>query len=165
MKIGLVDKKDFEQIDILLKKHFTTEKTYEIFLNPSECKNFDLVIINNSTDYKRTNFFIRNLNKDGIILLNFDEVGNENKIFFGDAKIISYGFNPEANITASSVQGDDITTVQCCLQKALSTFSGNTLEEQEFSVNVKDKDVYNILASVAALLIHDVEVGSIGNFY
>ncbi len=164
MKIGLIDNKDFEQIDLLLKNHFKDKTDYEIFINPSEGKNLDLIIVNNCIDYKRTNFFIRNLKKDGVVLINYDEANITDKIFFGDAKVISYGFNKEANITASSVQGDDITTVQCCLQKALSTISGNTIEEQEFSVNAKNKDIYNILASVATLLVHDVEVGEISHF-
>ena len=53
--------------------------------------------------------------------------------------IITYGLNPLATITASSVDTDgERTTFLCCLQRSIVTLKGKILEPQEFSVTLPE---------------------------
>ena len=53
--------------------------------------------------------------------------------------IITYGLNPLATITASSVDTDgEKTTFLCCLQRSIVTLKGKILEPQEFPVTLPE---------------------------
>ncbi|MDR2904235.1 MAG: hypothetical protein LBU77_06990 [Clostridiales bacterium] len=102
------------------------------------------------------------ISKDGhdaaesrMILLNSDE----KNIFkalqndLGSARVITYGLNSKACVTASSISD---ATVQFCIQRALPTFSGEIMEQQEFTVKADtvNNDVSSILAAVTAAIVN-----------
>lgn len=78
--------------------------------------------------------------------------------------LITCGLNGRASVTASSVNWDDgLDSVQCCIQRAISTIGGERLEPQEFAVSVpKSKhDVTGVLAAVSAAIADDVEISEL----
>lgn len=78
--------------------------------------------------------------------------------------LITCGINSKASVTASSVICDgDYETVQCCIQRAIRTISGERLEPQEFSVSVRDdkQNVAGVLAAVTAAMADDMEISEL----
>ncbi len=70
--------------------------------------------------------------------------------------IITYGLNPLATVTASSVSTDgEKTTFLCCLQRSIVTLKGKILEPQEFPVSLPGAtpDISAMMGFVALGLI------------
>ncbi len=121
---------------------------------------YDVLIINSLAN---ANFCIENYENESsennkVIILNSDEsniLKALNTEDCGNTKIITYGLNNKACVTASSISDD---SVQCCIQRSLPAFSGEILEQQEFPVKTHEKnktDVYSVLAAVTAALVND----------
>lgn len=90
------------------------------------------------------------LSEDSFIAVNAD-----NKRIFGliggtKAKIITYGFNRRACITASSVTD---SAVQICVQRGFVGADGKEREIGEFSVAVTGENTESILGAVSACMI------------
>lgn len=97
-------------------------------------------------------------------------VNSDNKGFFPfsigtGTTLITCGFNSKASVTASSVVCDDDNTekIQCCIQRAIRTISGERLEPQEFAVNLdnKRKNVIGALAAITAAIAYDMEISEL----
>lgn len=161
------------------------------YINELIKNNMDMVIINLTEEGLKNKWFI-NIDFDIIIYTSekFEEENNcfnvsEKNLFFTlsqDAvgiinadddsligiskqnmpRLITYGFNSTACITASSIQHEGMSNkVQCCVQKALTTFSGKVLEPQEFSITIplnQNQEVYSALAAVTAAMMNDIEI-------
>lgn len=118
---------------------------------------FDVLIINSLDEDSAIHICNNKRNdiKNNIILLNSDE----KNIFkalqdnVGNSRVITYGLNSKACVTASSISD---CTVQCCIQRALPTFSGGVLEQQEFTVkaDTQTNDINGILAAVTAAIVN-----------
>ena len=102
------------------------------------------------------------LAKDAVSIVNVDDRSVFKLLKGNKTHLITYGFNPKASITASSIQEDEFSRrVQCCVQRTITTFSGRELEPQEFSVTLplkNDQEVYSALAAITAALINDVAI-------
>ncbi|MBE7021635.1 MAG: hypothetical protein E7414_00205 [Ruminococcaceae bacterium] len=72
---------------------------------------------------------------DYMTILNTDEKITEevNK----KSLLITYGLNPLATVTASSIRAEEgKTAFSCCLQRSIVTLKGKLLEPQEFPVSI-----------------------------
>lgn len=72
---------------------------------------------------------------DYMTILNTDEKITEeiNK----KSLLITYGLNPLATVTASSIRAEEgKTAFSCCLQRTIVTLKGKVLEPQEFPVTI-----------------------------
>ena len=129
----------------------------ERIVSPKEFNlNFLLVDI-----LKERNLLEKFTQKD-IILLNSDNRENFRILKNNSIRIITYGLNKKACVTASSICEEDYKTIQFCIQRSLPTFSGKILEEQEFPVTVDSQnDVSSILAAITVALINDFSISSI----
>ena len=68
-----------------------------------------------------------------------------------NAKLITYGFNNRACITASSVTNDD---VQVCIQRGFTGIEGAEREPHEFSARVFDgENSMSVLGAAAAWIV------------
>ena len=90
----------------------------------------------------------------GAVLVNSDEKELLQALagYMDQGKIITYGLNNRACVTASSISD---TGVQCCIQRALPAVSGHTLEQQEFSVQTGQAsgDIHGVLAAATAAML------------
>lgn len=106
----------------------------------------------------------RILEEKNVIIINSDNRELFPFSISAGSTLITCGINSKASITASSVICDgNYETVQCCIQRAIRTISGEKLEPQEFSVSVKDENqsVTGVLAAVAAAMADDIEVSEL----
>lgn len=94
--------------------------------------------------------------KDDIILLNSDDKNNLKLPRGSRARVITYGLNNKACVTASSILDEELLSVQFCIQRSLPTLSGKVIEEQEFPLKLFEKsDVGSVLAATTLLLMND----------
>lgn len=89
---------------------------------------------------------------DGYLIVNAD--GPLTKLPAGQNKIITYGFNGKASVTASSVTDE---SVQVCIQRGFQSLSGLPYEPQEFKAECSSTaDPLNVLGAVTACAVCDV---------
>ncbi len=109
----------------LCRKNNTYSCDY-LLLTPDSHKSCDVSLIHH---YRPTSC------ADYITLLNADT-----KISPPTGKkslLITYGLNPLATVTASSVNNDgEKTSFLCCLQRSIVTLKGKVIEPQEFPVTL-----------------------------
>lgn len=153
-------------MDVMIIKLTHSSLLYDLF---EEIK-FDILIYTAGLEENRLatisgqNLFCT-LTKDDYVIINADDLGIHEFLRGNKAKVITYGLNHKASVTASSIQdGDTLQTVQCCIQRIIPTLEGRELVPQEFPITVyidEDQDVYCALAAVTAALINDVDIGSV----
>jgi UDP-N-acetylmuramyl pentapeptide synthase len=73
------------------------------------------------------------LTSDDYLIINADDADIFSALGENRAKVITYGFNSRACITASSVTEDGL---QLCIQRSFVDLGGNTRSPQEFSAPV-----------------------------
>jgi len=89
-----------------------------------------------------------NLSSDDYLVVNADDKNIFPLLSQSEAKLITYGFNARACITASSVSDDGL---QVCIQRAFLALDGEEREPQEFSAKVNyEEDSDAVLAAAAA---------------
>lgn len=133
--------------------------------------NFDVMIYNdkaddikeiNGTDYAASMKAVFSmLDKKGVAIVNADNM-EQVKILEGtELYTVTYGFNPKASITTSSV-GDDLykDNFMCCLQRTISSRNGKLIEPQEYRVNVgiTDLDAYDVMAAASFAIVNGVDI-------
>lgn len=95
-------------------------------------------------------------NDDDMVLKALD--GNRNTI------VITYGLNKKAAVTATSIDINQQTTFNYCLQRNITTNNGNLLEpfEMPISMNILgSRSIYNALAVITCALYYDVDIDHI----
>lgn len=113
---------------------------------------FDAVLIGNPPPRKNIHF-------DSRFLIVPDCMEGENLSFLPENNIISYGLRSKNTVTASSLIGEKLVVA---LQKEIPTINGNTVDEQEFSVNVKNGGQSDkVLGVVSTLLALDIPIDAI----
>lgn len=125
--------------------------------------NFNIIIIN---EMPLSNSSIRkdlNIPLNNILLVNSDNDNIYKISKYINSCIVTYGFNNKASVTFSSVVNEEYETIQCCIQRSIPTLSGKTIDEQEFSVNVRSCDIDYVLAAVTAALINDIDIKNINS--
>lgn len=122
----------------------------ELITNKIENNKYNIFIL----DKDISNFIInKSFCENAIILLNIDEKFNLPIKFSTPVKIITYGFNPKACVTASSVINGDYNTIQLCIQRTLLNLQGKPLYPQEFSVFSQCKNPLNVISAVTSLIL------------
>lgn len=96
-----------------------------------------------------------------IILNNDDDMvlkalaGSKNTI------VITYGLNKKSAVTATSIDVNQQTTFNYCLQRSFTTNNGNRVEpfEMPISMNILgSRSIYNALAVITCALYYDVDI-------
>jgi len=123
----------------------------------------NILVINES--FEITNLTVPPLimSEPNIILLNSDktdkiEVKNDTPSY-----IITFGFNPKATITISSLAIRTHNTMQICIQRNLPTLTNSEILEQDFSINICDNNIEAILAAISVVIISGVSLESLKN--
>ena len=107
------------------------------------------------------------LDKPNVIIVNSDDKRIFPLMLTSGSMLITCGMNSKASVTISSVtQNMGASRVVCCLQRGIRSLSGNTLEPQEFAVEVdgEEASVSGVLAALTTLMAGDVEIGEITDF-
>ena len=95
--------------------------------------------------------FVRELQPGDAVVVNTDNKTLYSYLKGCRGRLITYGFNSKACVTASSVIDKPYECIQFCIQRSLPTLSGGVLEPQEFPVTFKSpKNIYCALGAVAA---------------
>ncbi len=152
MKIRIVGNWGKDQVIELIQRFFgDSGKKFQIFDENSKESKVDILLIIDSVLAKTS----IDLEKEAFVILNMDEKLDSKLVLDGHVKLITYGFNNKASITASSVSE---SKTQFCIQRSIPTFSGRVIVEQEFSIELGSElyDIRNILAAVTVSLISDV---------
>ena len=119
---------------------------------------FDIIVCEDKMDWY--SLFPR-LDKRGIVIVNIDDDNITGSLQSIKEYIVTYGFNQEASITASSV--GDMTfedTFICCLRKTISTWNGEQIEPQEYKLKIKaDRtDKHKVLAAASLAIVSGVDL-------
>lgn len=129
---------------------------------------FDIIIYttreNSTEDVQEAEIgILQHLNEQDYIIINADEIEILKKIHGKKVNIITYGLNPKASVTLSSIETIELSpTVQCCIQRSLITLAGIEIEPQEFPIMLPVrgmKNVQNALSAVIAAMINDIKIG------
>lgn len=78
--------------------------------------------------------------------------------------VITYGLNKKAAVTATSIDVNQQTTFNYCLQRGFTTNSGNTIEPFEIPISMNilgSSSIYNALAVITCALYYDVGIDHI----
>ena len=103
--------------------HITENRCFEPKINVLVADSSDLLLPN----------LIQSLTNEDFLIINTDEVDIFATLERNCAKVITYGFNSRACITASSVTDDSL---QLCIQRAFVDWTGKVRSPQEFSASV-----------------------------
>ena len=100
----------------------------------------------------------------GIFIMNMDDPETCKILQKYRATVITYGMNPRASVTVSSIDQDikDITSIQCCIQRKLMTIEGKVIEPQEFSIKIPEPtpmNIQNILGVVTTIIVAGKQIG------
>ncbi|MCL2500475.1 MAG: hypothetical protein FWE90_09080 [Defluviitaleaceae bacterium] len=104
---------------------------YHITDNQSYGPKINVLVADNSASILSD--LISSLTCDDYLVINADNVEIFASLGQNQAKVITYGFNPRACITASSVTEDGL---QLCIQRSFVDIEGVTRPPQEFSAPV-----------------------------
>ena len=147
MKIGLING------DCNLKFNLKDKNIHIKLITKDTDEKFDILIFN-----KPINFLAKKLfdtkNQKIFVLVNSDEY--ESFDAFKNIFLITYGINNKSCVTVSSIAQNRI---QLCIQRNLFTLNNKIVEEQEFSINVKNGEKFldelMFLATVNVLIFGD----------
>lgn len=120
------------------------------------------VLLDLSGEWKRLtledDYLWSNLGAGVKMIINWDHIHRFSWWEYASTPIITYGINPKACVTASSIQQDmsGNTIVQCCIQQGFITQDNKKIEPQEFTVTVgkwNQENIDLILGVVTATLL------------
>ncbi|MGB7604856.1 MAG: Mur ligase family protein [Lutisporaceae bacterium] len=80
--------------------------------------------------------------------------------------VVTYGLNKKAAVTATSIDINEQTNFNYCLQRSFTTSSGNVLEPFEMPISINmlgSGNIYNALAAITCALYYDVDMLHIRN--
>lgn len=118
-----LEKLDFKESNVL----FIKEKSIENIKNIT----FETIII--TKEFKKEEMLKKLIEKSRYVIINSDIKDNLKMVNTINAKVITYGFNSKATITASSVEDDEI---MLCLQKNFTTKNGENIEPEEIKIPI-----------------------------
>lgn len=158
--IGIISNhKDFEWIT---KKQNSNEKISYWLINEKSISNmknitFETIVINQKLEQlnKYKEYIKKMVKKAKYLILNSDLKDNINILDEIPCKIITYGLNQKATITASSIGESNIIV---CVQRKIETVNGNTKEVGEYNIKlpkVNHQIIYNTLANVSIKQLYD----------
>ena len=137
--ITLSIKEDGDTVSALLKKRFhrkairfcqsSSSSDCDYIFLPKDALHSDILVIHGPCSKQQgRGDYITLLNTDEKITADIDK----------KSLLITYGLNPLATVTASSMKEEAGKTVfSCCLQRSIVTLKGKIIEPQEFPVALK----------------------------
>lgn len=158
--IGIItDKKSENHLSHYLQNSFNKKniKVNVIIVNNkniNSIKNikFDSLLINKKLTYK-SDISKKLLSNSKNLIINSDiDIGLET-LYTTNSNIITYGFNPKATITASSLENDDALI---CVQRNIKN-SNTIVEQQEIKVAKVNNNPYIIMAVETLTLLYDTK--------
>ena len=116
-----LEKKDFKQEQIFFLKESTIKNLRNI--------KFETIIIGKKIS-KNKKIFRELMQNAKYVIFNSDIKENLNLLEDLSFKLITYGFNPKATVTTSSVEEGKI---MICIQRTIENLKGNEIELQEIT--------------------------------
>lgn len=163
MNIGVIEKSDFFEIGVLIKKtyekHFKSEQLKFVTINNLD--KIDILILDNISSENILNNYFKKLHSDSIVIVNVDNREIINIVSKKSFNLVTFGFNPKASITISSFVTGDKDTSCFCIQRDLCTIKGNDFFEQEFLINSNNFSEFDLLLSVSTLIILGLSIKKI----
>jgi hypothetical protein len=129
--VGMVSNNGHEMTRAFLHLCRGAANCYPITGNQSYGPKVDVLVADASLSVLSS--LIPALTSDDFLIINADNTEIFTVLGQNRAKVITYGFNPRACITASSVTEDGL---QLCIQRAFVDMEGVTRSPQEFSAPV-----------------------------
>ncbi len=167
MNIGVIEKNEFFDIGVLIKKTFENKFDNQLlkFVTLSDTDSIDILIFNSKVTDDISKSYFAKLHENSIIIVNIDDYDLINIVSKENFNIIPFGYNPKSTITLSSFVSGDINTATICIQRDLDTISGTTISEHEFLVNSKDFTEFEMLLIVSVLIVLDFKSKEINNAF
>lgn len=125
---------------------FIKEKSIENIKNIK----FETIIL--ARKFKNMELLKKILSNAKYLIVNTDRIKNIDIFNELDLKIITFGFNLKATITASSVTQDSSLI---CVGKEINTIKNRIIEPQEIKID-SGEDTESIMAVVTTLLLYDI---------
>ena len=160
--IGIItDKKNENDIVSYLHDNFTKKNIKETVIiinnkNINSIKNikFDSLLINKKLTGK-SEVVKKLLSNSNNLIINSDIDTGLNTVENTNSNVITYGFNPKATVTASSLENDDALI---CIQRNIKNINNDVLEPQEIKVQKLDKNnnPYIIMSVEILTLLYDL---------
>lgn len=125
-----------------------------IFITPESGKNCDIVLVHDGGQEACSGDYITILNADA-------KMPAYNK----KSLVITYGLNPLATVTASSIRTEpEPGEFFCCIQRSLVTLKGKIIEPQEFPVKIPEdiSDISTVMAFAALGLVLSFQAADFG---
>lgn len=101
----------------------------------------------------------------GIAIVNVDDMELVHLLQGIKQPVVTYGFNPKASITTSSI-GDTVFKdgLICCQQRTISATNGEILEPQEYKLRLDsgDADIHNVLAAATFAIVNGIDLNQVG---
>lgn len=123
-----------------LEKEFNNQKVDFIDLDINIIENFknirfDIILIADLKNYNRNNNFKKIVSNAYISVINTDIKDNLNVLDNLNGMVITYGFNPKATVTVSSVSDDNMSI---CIQRVIGDMRGKKIEPIEYVENIQN---------------------------
>jgi len=144
--VGMVGQNGREIAQEFLRMNEGTVRCFHITPEKPLAPKLDMLVVSEALPVLEQ--AIMALSKEGFLVVNADD----KKIFAylpPGSKLITYGFNNKASVTASSVTDDGL---QVCIQRAFTGLGGSTCDPQEFPVNVSSS-TESALGAAAAWVV------------
>lgn len=163
MNIGIIEKSDFFDIGVLIKKtyenSFKNEQVKFITINDNDL--IDILILDNTTSKDILFNYFQKLHQNSIVIVNIDNKELIDIILKENFYIITFGFNPKATITISSFITGNKDTSTFCIQRDFTTIKENAFSEQEFIINSNNISEFDLLLSISTLLVLSLSIENI----
>lgn len=155
MNIGIIEKADFFDIGVLIKKSYQ-KKIYNgkiKFITMNGNDKIDILVLNNISSNSILNNYFKKLHSNSIVIVNTDIKELIGVVLKQDFNIVTFGFNQKSSITISSFIAGDKDTYTICIQRDIYTIEGLEFFEQEFIINSNDISESDILLIVSILIV------------
>lgn len=157
--IGIISDSKSEKIIKMILDEKIDKSNNIIIINSKSVENlknikFETVLIANNNNIIKENKETLNkiINNTKYLIINADI---ELELEFEEAvelNVITFGFNPKATITASSVEDD----ILLCIQRNIKDINEKTIEQQEMKIRIFEENIginTNNLMGISAILL------------
>lgn len=157
--IGIISDSKSEKIIKMILDEKLDKSNNIIIINSKSVENlknikFETVLIANNNNIIKENKETLNkiINNTKYLIINADielELEFEEPV---ELNVITFGFNPKATITASSVEDD----ILLCIQRNIKDINEKTIEQQEMKIRIFEENIginTNNLMGISAILL------------
>lgn len=157
--IGIISDSKSEKIIKMILDERLDKSNNIIVINSKSVENlknikFETVLIANNNNIIKENKETLNkiINNTKYLIINADielELQFEEQV---ELNVITFGFNPKATITASSVEDD----ILLCIQRNIKDIEGKTIEQQEMKIRFFGENIginTNNLMGISAIML------------